>query len=314
VESENEIAAPDFVSRHPELHHYTDLTGLQGILGSNALWATHFDCLNDKTEVMLLKRPMMSALVARLHNTLKTATIGNRHTRRMLARSGKLEQEVYVFVEALFSTAFEQGPAEPLSEPYITSFCTHSSGKEYEIANGLLSQWRAYGGAERYCIVFDTAKLIELLENEFSAHYWVYMRLPEVHFAFDDVDVELLFSNLLERCEEYLVSNLGPHSQSITREAIVSFIAAAPRFKHQGFREEQEVRVIGIPHNQALVDRIRLERPDEDSRSVKAVNHRKRNDRDCPYLILFDSLERKLPIRRIIVGPSLKQTVNFSRA
>jgi hypothetical protein len=178
----------------------------------------------------------------------------------------------------------------------------------------LLSQWRAYGGAERLCVVFDTAKLITLLECEFAAHYWVYLRLAEVHYAFDDVNIEALFPDLLDSVAEHLITNLGPLSQRITREAIISLIAAAPRFKHQGFREEQEVRVIGIPHNQALVDRIRLERPDENGRSVKLIKHRNRDDRDCRYLVLFDSLECTLPITRIIVGPSSGQAKTFHEA
>jgi hypothetical protein len=178
VESEREIAVSNFAAKHPELHHYTDFKGLRGIVETNTLWATHFDHLNDKMEVMLLKKPMMESLSARLYRALQTGKIGNRHKRRALARKDNIEREVYIFVEALFDTSFKRGPTQPLAEPHISSFCAH---QKYETANGLLSQWRAYGGAERYCVVLDTAKLIEMLEHEFGTHYWVYMRLAEVH-------------------------------------------------------------------------------------------------------------------------------------
>jgi hypothetical protein len=63
----------------------------------------------------------------------------------------------------MFKAGFEKNlHIEPLAETYITSLCSHYPDHAYEVKNGLLSQWRAYGGAERYCIVFDTEKLIKL--------------------------------------------------------------------------------------------------------------------------------------------------------
>jgi hypothetical protein len=67
VEMENETAALAFnAAERPELFHYTNLNGLNGILESNSLWATHFSQLNDQTEVMLLQRSVTKKLASRL--------------------------------------------------------------------------------------------------------------------------------------------------------------------------------------------------------------------------------------------------------
>lgn len=157
MESEREIAAPGFVTEHPELHHYTNFYGLRGIVESNTLWATHFSCLNDSTEVMLLKQPITDILTSRALKAVQTRDGVNRHARRTMEHARNVHNVTDItgnFVEAMFAAAFKGEIIEPLAEPYITSFCAHSPNRSYERENGLLSQWRAYGGDERYCIVF----------------------------------------------------------------------------------------------------------------------------------------------------------------
>ena len=48
------------IERHPELHYTT--AGLEGILKTNTLWATHFLNLSDSSEIILLKKPLVDAL------------------------------------------------------------------------------------------------------------------------------------------------------------------------------------------------------------------------------------------------------------
>jgi len=264
LEAEHEIAAPGFVVEHPELHHYTNLDGLLGIVDSNTLWATHFSCLNDSTEVMLLKQPMTDILTSRTLKAVRTADGANRHARRTMARAGNPHPVVEYtasFLEAMFAAAFRAEAIEPLAEPYIASFCAHSSNRSYERENGLLSQWRAYGGGERYCIVFDTQKMIGLLDREFHRHYWTYIRLAEVHYAYADVAIETLYPDLLDASEQAVVNFIQGEKPEFKYETIVSLLSAATRFKHQGFKEEQEVRVIAIPGKSSLVEKMRLERP-----------------------------------------------------
>jgi len=58
----------------------------------------------------------------------------------------------------------------PFAEPFITSFCSHEdddhTDREYKLANGLLSQWRAYGRKDGCAIVFDAERAERLLRDE----------------------------------------------------------------------------------------------------------------------------------------------------
>jgi hypothetical protein len=66
-----EIASPDFAAEYPELHHYTNLSGLEGIYQSQTLWAMQFDQQNDPTEFSVLKKPLTIALGERFAPLLK---------------------------------------------------------------------------------------------------------------------------------------------------------------------------------------------------------------------------------------------------
>jgi hypothetical protein len=162
VKPTNPIALPGFATEHPELHHYTSFAGLRGILSSNTLWATHFYHLNDSTEVMLLKQSVTKTLASCV--SVPTNTPGNRHARRAATRLKNSDpatpELLRIFIDSAFEVAFKgfvheatEKNIEALAAPFITSFCFRPPAQNYESINGLLSQWRAYGGRERYCIV-----------------------------------------------------------------------------------------------------------------------------------------------------------------
>jgi hypothetical protein len=312
MESETEMAAPGFAAEHPELHHYTNFNGLRGIVESNTLWATHFAHLNDESEVMLLRQPMTEILTTRALEAVQLSGGANRHARR--AMISNVEQITRNFIEAMFQTAFKATSIEPLAEPFVASFCFHPSRQAYERENGLLSQWRAYGGSERYCIVFDTGKLIDLLNSEFGKHYWTYLRLTEVHYARTDVTIEKMFPDLLDSSTEAVIRAVRDNNVDISAETLFAFLSAATRFKHEGFREEQEVRVIAIPGKENIAEKMRLEHPDQVVAPLKKIRTRAVGSVEYPYIALFDDLGAMLPITRVIVGPSKNQSEIATRA
>jgi hypothetical protein len=62
IETQLTIASEEFLSSHPELHHYTTFAGLEGIVRSSTVWASHFSDLNDATEVILFREPLVRAV------------------------------------------------------------------------------------------------------------------------------------------------------------------------------------------------------------------------------------------------------------
>ena len=103
-------------------------------------------------------------------------------------------------VQILYEKIFAGG----LAVPFIASFCSHVDDQTYEKKHGLLSQWRGYGKGGGFCIVFDTTAFVTILEAEFNAYNWTHLRIAPVHYAYDDIDVDALFPELVERCEAFV--------------------------------------------------------------------------------------------------------------
>ena len=179
------IAEAKLLAEHPGLHHYTKYAGLKGIIETNALRATHYRKLNDSMEINLIRQPLAEALGLRFMNVLRRRQ-SNREIAQAIEKAGGLEVAARVAAEDLvnsfYQVSFERRDSFSFAEPYITSFCTHADWP-YERENGLLSQWRGYGGAGGYCLVFDTAKLAERLGREFDGHYYVHISLAQVTYA-----------------------------------------------------------------------------------------------------------------------------------
>lgn len=95
------------------LYHYTDITGLKGIIEHDELWATHYGFVNDLTEFVYTQNVLHSDIITRLPHP-------NPHVGAVL--------------NAILSADDFVGGA---IEIFIACFC--------ETAD-LLSQWRSYSG------------------------------------------------------------------------------------------------------------------------------------------------------------------------
>lgn len=192
------------ITKHQELHHYTTSAGLEGIWRSNTIWATHFESLNDRTEVTALKKPLSSALEVPIKRNLINLRRESLRIRRIVDKSGgvnfTVNKVIKCFINTNYDVSFSGHNKPPLAEPYIASFCSHADDHSYEQFNGLLSQWRGYGGAGRFAIVFDTMQLDNLLKAEWSAHYWTKLELAEVVYLNDECTLERNFPRLIKAC------------------------------------------------------------------------------------------------------------------
>ena len=133
--------------------HYTSAKGLLGILSSGQLWSTAHIATNDESEFRYGQGVLASVLEA-------SGAVGQMDA-RVLAALEKLGmnhaeaaasfEDHLVFVMDHFVTA------------YVTSFCRARSEKDY--LDGLLSQWRGYGGADGYAIEFSRTKLLDWIDR-----------------------------------------------------------------------------------------------------------------------------------------------------
>jgi hypothetical protein len=301
------ICSVETQARHPELYQYTTKSGLQGIVKSNTLWATCYRDLNDSTEVTLLREPLKSVIAPLFDETMSRR---NRHLRRFYESTGGGAKMARDFVNSLYGSTFESKNNITAVEAFVTSFSTHAEDKPYEREHGLLSQWRAYGGGDGFCIVFDTPALGHLLAREFDARYWVHLNMEPVRYAVDEVPLDALFPKLVRAGADTLQQFLsGAKSPEM---GLPEFLAGATLLKHKGFQEEREVRIVAIPGTAIQHKQMKREHADFPDRPPPTIHIRPENGRR--YIPLLDGCNATLPIKYVIVGPSLNQAANAAHA
>ena len=138
------------IAAHRELHHYTTVTTLENMLMTGSLWATHFQHLNDTSEVHGIQRQLVEEWSKSFETILRTKRRIGRVDRAIISAGGIksyasiLSQSLFdVLADVTFGTASRPATETVSGSPFILSFCSHV-GQTYEATHGLLSQWRGY--------------------------------------------------------------------------------------------------------------------------------------------------------------------------
>jgi hypothetical protein len=133
----------------------------------------------------------------------------------------------------------------------------------------LLSQWRAYCPSGGFSIGFDYSKL----ETIAKAYEGSFGELVKCIYREDDI--QGLISNIFKSNADKLVKRLWE---------------VAPRFKHYGFSEEREWRLVLTNMN------------------YKVIQFRERNNTLIPYWpIALTKGKNPLPVCSIVTGPTLDE-------
>ena len=315
---------PKVHEEYPLVYHYTSRAGLEGILATQTLFATHYQYLNDKSEIQHMRTALIGNLQHVIKSWIRESFTGNEQQKRFLAEQGGehvfAHNEAAKIVGTFYDVTFGGGRVgHPFAEPFITSFCAHSDDEDYEQENGLLSQWRGYteiranGG---FSIVFDTERLSELLFRESGFYHLSNLAFGDVVYEGDIEGFYREFPDLLEKLEDSFAQIIsgGPEDLSVHLDAFVNGVS---RFKHRAFREEREVRIIICPSTPEFFKYLKgfdatFDPPDKE---FKEVFHRPGTK--TPTTRLFDyEKEEKLPVVKIIVGPHRNQEENakFAKA
>lgn len=307
-------ADKQFVANHPELYHYTTINGLTGILSSNCLRATSFRYLNDKSEVFRLKLALKEMLLPKVADHLRNRCKQSFRTREKVRRLGGLpyvpEKHTESVLDAIFNAAFKvEAGARAFAETYIVSFCTHPD--RYEKENGLLSQWRGYGGKGGVAIIFDSAEMIELIDHENNRFDYV-TRPYMADVIYDDVaHLSIECAKLIPSILDYICAYFEEERPS-AEHIIDPLLQSAPRFKHRAFREENEIRLILYPASALMRAEMRrdpeLKTEGLAKRTKVTVSARNSYGEEVPCIMFNADNEHGLPIRRIIVGPQRQQS------
>jgi len=289
---------------HPELLHYTSVGGLSGILESQSLHATDSGFLNDSMEIELFfDRRLGKVLEAGIR-----AELAADPQLRVLPQFARTPEEAAASIRR-YATEMAQAirtTTTSFNQPFL--FCLSAPANSRVVRDGLLSQWRGYGKDGGYAIVFDTVRFEELLKAECSSFWYQHAQWGDVHYHQDDEDLAHAEPEI-EEAEAVLRKSIASFIKNPVPEELEPTFSAVTTlsclYKHWGFHEEREVRIIAIPPNGEL---IREGRASGEVRPIREIKTFIRNGTPVPYIDLFarhgsSDQDLRLPITRIIVGP-----------
>lgn len=291
----------DTSDEHPVLYHYTSFQGVNAILESQTLWATHHKYLNDFQEGSLFRDHFVNLLRPFVETAIDARCRESNAISRFVEKHGGLDQiaqrEAEVIVDAYHN--------KYVRNIYVTSFCGTPSDELTRRA-GLLSQWRAYGPDGGCALVLDSKKLEKMLQAEPRDYLYMAGSLLSVVYSHEaeypsDFVEDLMV--LAHNATAIFEANAEGRQEHVTLESFGPFVRSMTRFKHWGFREEQEVRAALLPGSFSYFDDKEIAENELTQKSEKAVKYRTKAGTDVPYIELFENLEEPLPIQRIIVGP-----------
>lgn len=235
------------------LTHFTTVPGLLGIIENNEFWVSNVSFLNDKAELIHGIKVAEKVLSDVFDSQDRDLDVG-------------LRERILQAIEDLNLTK--------LPNTYAACFCQRDD---------LLSQWRGYGGKEQgISITFKGSWLNDLARQNGG-------RLIEV--IYDRERAAQRFKKLIDHelagweIEELLGEQPRP---AFTAKLIRKIADLAPRFKDDGFREENEWRIV-------------LQRDDESAPLRFRVNE----GVIVPYLSV--RAPGPLPIEHVTVGPGKNQ-------
>ncbi len=296
------MSLPKVTDVHPFLYHYTDFAGLNGILKTNELWATHIRFLNDQTEYLHAQRYVESFLVPDIKNWLEQTTNTDLDIQKIVEELGGIEHQSLDLAKSAMQSMYTVTG----DDFFVVSFCG-TPPHEYEKLNGLLSQWRGYGNQQGFILVFETKSLGSMMQQEADQFSNDVIYLADVVYSDDEESIKREFSKDLQQLRDFVVGM----NEAIAKKAdppagtsaLISFINLATRFKHRAFAEEKEVRMVGavVKHttklkNIATQQNVTLH-------PEKPIELRPGKSGLTPYIKFFGADRMKLPICRIIVGP-----------
>lgn len=283
---------------YPELFHYTTLGGLEGILKSQSLWATHYQDLNDSQEMIyakqVLKKHVVPYLINQIEQMVKTGVLD----KKQIDIESPVGSPANFIADRWIDNLIQASLKGNIATPYIFSFCAHKKAS-YEEKNGLLSQWRGYGADGGYALIFNTERLEALLHEEGRGYSYARLELSDVVYGGDEKKFKEEFaSDTKLLCDQILyLEKLGAGlvgRKEFEMQDLQAILKCMSRLKHPGFSEEAEVRLVAFLTSEGIHSKSKLTGETRKVRGLKRVKEKRHID-------LFEGLKEKFIINKIII-------------
>ncbi|MCC5907027.1 MAG: DUF2971 domain-containing protein [Balneolaceae bacterium] len=254
------------------LYHYTDLSGLQGIIKEREIWISHISSLNDPLEVKYGQELIINELNERILNE-------NDEDLREFFNSMRIS--VGAFGKVMFHT-------------FIACFCE---------SENLLSQWRAYsnkGGGYNIGFEFKLNTFSSLNKKNLDNK-----NKPLLRKVIYDKELQIcLIRNYLEKItngvKKGFTGSIGIKNKRNLHAAIMGSQASNVlldmllTFKNPEFEEEQEWRLIHVSLSDHQPEQLKFREGANGLIPYKAMSI---------YDLREDSIS--FPLKSIMIGPSL---------
>jgi len=209
-----------FPKNRPLLAHYTSISTLNAIMSNDEVWFSNPLFMNDVEELRFGMNEGMQALLQ--SETIKAAC--------------QNDQRHKALVDA-FIGYYNYFAEQHAFDTYIVCLSKHES----EDTDGKLSMWRGYGSnGDGAAIVFDTSKLSYANSSP--------LILAPVHYA-STVNRKEWLANKIDAAAALIRNgNLPIEKLFLAAHALLQRIKFFALFtKHDGFKEEEEWRVVYMP-------------------------------------------------------------------
>ena len=290
--------------QYPELLHYTTEGGLRGILASGCLWASHASHLNDAEELSHFFDARLYDIALEVISSRAALVPDSPKKRRVLRQGGGLKAVAHV--DAVNVTSLLKRATIGFHDPYILSLSAPSD--ERVARSGLLSQWRGYAGDGGYALVLETNRFNDLLQLDGQLHHYQFAQWGDVYYyglnqaqqpSSEEVEA---YEATVRQGVLAIVTGKHPDTVPDLYNAVTSLSCL---YKHWGFAEEQEVRVIAIPASADIAEAAAAAGDTKSPRQPKTFD---RGGFPVPYIELLKDLglsgsRTRLPLKRVIVGP-----------
>jgi hypothetical protein len=216
-ETANDLFLVD-AKKTPTLFHYTTGNGALGILGSASFRATHIKFLNDSKEYHYARDQIANGIESSLR-TWRGMPLDTGYT--------TLVREILHASASELQRSLRVDDAPP--DIYVVCFC---------IEGDLVDQWKSYGAEGfGYSIGFRTEQLAKIAN----------CRLVTINYGKTTLD------KVINRCMEHSAQVIREYVRKdyidALKDSFLTFLkdfvnAISPAFKHEGFRRENEVRLV----------------------------------------------------------------------
>lgn len=299
----------EIVKKNPELYHYTPYKGLKAILNEQRFRLTYIRNLNDASEMIAFRSRLETYLTAVCLERIIKKSRYNKKTRNLADENGGPRVFAQKIASYLTDRLYEQlsgtKDLEPFAKPFILSFCT--PGNDLIAQHGLLSQWRAYGQDGGYALVFDTEKLHQQLKEDAAVEPQRYSSIigDVVYSHESDERVRAELSENIHNLESAVSNFLTDGNFKHLEETITPLITCSCLYKHWGFFEEREIRLVVVPFVGRLLE-VNSKEFKIGTMPIVSIENAGQT-KDYIYMLEDEEKPKPLPIKRIIVGPHANQ-------